>query len=83
MPLQEEIDLDSLTIQVRHDDEKYQSQQIQDADRYVVLIVKCPAAALRYQLSTGEVRRFLLAFQYLNFLSGQKNPNELSPSVRL
>ncbi|KAL8886618.1 MAG: hypothetical protein Q9215_005706 [Flavoplaca cf. flavocitrina] len=52
--LLEEIDLDSLTIQVRHDDEKYQSQQIQDADRYVVLIVKCPAAALRYQLSTGE-----------------------------
>lgn len=52
---QEEIDLENLSFQVRLDEEKYRSQQIQDSDRYVVLVIKRPAAALRYQLSTGEV----------------------------
>ncbi|KAL8651903.1 MAG: hypothetical protein Q9226_004492 [Calogaya cf. arnoldii] len=61
--LLEEIDLENLSFQVRLDEEKYRSQQIQDSDRYVVLVIKRPAAALRYQLSTGEVRRIQMNFR--------------------
>ncbi|KAI4261712.1 MAG: hypothetical protein L6R42_003092 [Xanthoria sp. 1 TBL-2021] len=61
--LLEEIDLENLSFQVRLDEEKYRSQQIQDSDRYVVLVIKRPAAALRYQLSTGEVRRMQMNFR--------------------
>ncbi|KAL8846064.1 MAG: hypothetical protein Q9221_008810 [Calogaya cf. arnoldii] len=61
--LLEEIDLENLSLQVRLDEEKSRSQQIQDSDRYVVLVIKRPAAALRYQLSTGEVRRIQMNFR--------------------
>ncbi|KAL8768839.1 MAG: hypothetical protein Q9209_005020 [Squamulea sp. 1 TL-2023] len=36
---------------------------IQDSERYVVLVIKRPAAALRYQLSSGEVRRIQMNFR--------------------
>ncbi|KAL8671155.1 MAG: hypothetical protein Q9168_004332 [Polycauliona sp. 1 TL-2023] len=61
--LLEEIDLENLSFQVRLDEEKFRSQQIQDADRYVVLVIKRPAVALRYQLPTGEVRRIQMNFR--------------------
>ncbi|KAL9604679.1 MAG: hypothetical protein Q9219_000399 [cf. Caloplaca sp. 3 TL-2023] len=60
--LLEEIDLENLVYQVRLDEERFRSQQIQDSDRYVVLVIKCPMVALRYQLSTGEVRRIQMNF---------------------
>ncbi|KAI4223185.1 MAG: hypothetical protein LQ349_007478 [Xanthoria aureola] len=61
--LLEEIDLENLSFQVRLDEEKFRSQQIRDSDRYVVLVIRRPAAALRYQLSTGEVRRIQMNFR--------------------
>ncbi|KAI4169013.1 MAG: hypothetical protein LQ348_007370 [Seirophora lacunosa] len=54
--LLEEIDLENLAYQVRLDDERCRSQQIQDRDRNVLLVIKHPAAALRYQISTGQAR---------------------------
>ncbi|KAL8789718.1 MAG: hypothetical protein Q9213_000968 [Squamulea squamosa] len=61
--LLEEIDLENLSYQVRLDEERYRSQQIQDSERYVILVIKRPAAALRYQLSSGEVRRIQMNFR--------------------
>ncbi|KAL8728103.1 MAG: hypothetical protein Q9166_005628 [cf. Caloplaca sp. 2 TL-2023] len=61
--LLDEIDLENLSFQVRLDEERYRSQQIQDSERYVVLVIKHPAVALRYQLSTGEVRRIQMNFR--------------------
>lgn len=54
--LQEEIDLENIVYQIRLDEERLRSQQIQDSDRFVVLVIKNPSVALRYQLATGEAR---------------------------
>lgn len=54
MTLQEEIDLESIVYQVRLDEERFRSQQIEDSDRFVVLVIKHPSVALRYQLVSGE-----------------------------
>ncbi|KAL9016445.1 MAG: hypothetical protein Q9185_006214 [Variospora sp. 1 TL-2023] len=59
----EEIDLENLAFQVRLDDERCRSQQIQDRDRNVLLVIKHPAVALRYQIPTGQIRRIQLNFQ--------------------
>ncbi|KAL8644632.1 MAG: hypothetical protein Q9210_007156 [Variospora velana] len=61
--LLEEIDLENLAYQVRLDDERCRSQQIQDRDRNVLLVIKHPAVALRYQIPTGQIRRIQLNFQ--------------------
>ncbi|KAI4276786.1 MAG: hypothetical protein L6R35_006192 [Caloplaca aegaea] len=60
---EEEIDLENLAYQVRLDDERCRSQQIQDRDRNVLLVIKHPAVALRYQIPTGQIRRIQLNFQ--------------------
>jgi hypothetical protein len=52
---QERIELDNLVFQVRLDEERIKSQALQDSDRYVILIVKRPMVALRYQLPDGKV----------------------------
>ncbi|KAL8668904.1 MAG: hypothetical protein Q9224_007769, partial [Gallowayella concinna] len=59
---QDEIDLETLSFQVRIDEERFRSQQIRDSERRVVSLIKRPLVALRYQLQTGEVRRFQMNF---------------------
>lgn len=54
--LQEQIDLEDLVFQVRLDEERMRSQQLQDADLYVIIIIKKPLVAIRYRLSDGQVR---------------------------
>ncbi|KAL8730906.1 MAG: hypothetical protein Q9181_004508, partial [Wetmoreana brouardii] len=61
--LLEEIDLENLVYQVRLDDERLKSQQLSDADRYVVVLIQHPLVALRYQLPSGEVRRIQMNFR--------------------
>ncbi|KAI4137758.1 MAG: hypothetical protein L6R39_007112 [Caloplaca ligustica] len=61
--LLEEIDLENVAYQVRVDEERFRSQQIQDSERFVVLMIRNPVVALRYQISTGRVRRVQMNFQ--------------------
>lgn len=64
---QERIERNNLLFQVRLDEERIKSQALQDSDRYVILIVKRPMIALRYQLPDGKV-----ADQHLSCLSPTK-----------
>lgn len=54
--VQEQIELDDLRFQVRLDEARMQSQQVQDSNLYVIVIVKRPLIALRYQLPDGQVK---------------------------
>ena len=55
--IQETIELDNLALQARLDEERSKSQHLQDVDRHVIIMVKKPLLAIRYQLPTGQVRR--------------------------
>ena len=85
MYLQEEIDLAALVYQVHLDEERLRSQQIQDSDRYVILLVKRPSVALRYQLPSGQACFWthLLKSCILLFLTVQEAANELSSRTGL
>ena len=52
---QEHIELETLALQGRLDEERNRSQLLEDADRYVILLVKRPLLAMRYQLPNGKV----------------------------
>ncbi|KAL8784483.1 MAG: hypothetical protein Q9195_009030 [Heterodermia aff. obscurata] len=60
--LLEQIELDNLALQARLDEERNRSQILQDADRHVLLVVKKPMLAMRYQLPNGQIRRIQLKF---------------------
>jgi hypothetical protein len=53
--LQEQIELDTLLHQVRMDEERARSQAIHQDNLYILIIVKKPLLALRYQLPDGQV----------------------------
>ena len=52
---QEQIDLDVLQHQVCTDEARAGSQQLRDEDRIVIVLLKTPCLALRYQLPDGQV----------------------------
>ena len=52
---QEQIDLDVLQHQVCTDEARAESQQLRDEDRIVIVLLKIPCLALRYQLPDGQV----------------------------
>ena len=43
---------------MRLDEERLRSQRLEDADLFVILIIKKPLVAIRYRLSDGQVRVF-------------------------
>ena len=51
----EEVDIETLKRQVRLDEERCRSQNIRDEYLFVIVIVKKPLLALRYQLPDGQV----------------------------
>ena len=53
--LQEQLDLEDLTYQSRRDEDGHHSQLLSDSSRIVIVIVKKPLIALRYQRSDGQV----------------------------
>ena len=53
--VQEQIDLDVLQHQVYADEARAESQQLRDEDRVVIVLLKNPCLALRYQLPDGQV----------------------------
>ena len=55
---QEQIDLDVLQHQVRTDEARAESQQLRDDDRIVIVLLKIPCLALRYQLPDGQVSSY-------------------------
>lgn len=83
--MQEQIELDDLEHQVRLDEERAQSQVIGDDNLRVLVIVKKPLLALRYQLVDGNVGAVgLTSIRVAD--SGtldSKNSNEFSACVRL
>ena len=52
---QEQIGLDVLQHQVCTDEARAESQQLRDEDRVVIVLLKIPCLALRYQLPDGQV----------------------------
>ena len=60
------------------------SQPLQDAELYVIIIIKKPLVAIRYRLSDGQVRFVLFYFHCAKApILGPKNTDELSSRVRL
>ncbi|KAL8825961.1 MAG: hypothetical protein Q9191_004090 [Dirinaria sp. TL-2023a] len=53
--LLENIELENLVLQARLDEERSRSQYLQDIDRNVIVMVKKPLLAIRYQLPTGQM----------------------------
>ena len=53
--LQDYIDFDILQHQVRSDEMRAESRQLRDEDRNVIVLLKTPYLALRYQLPDGQV----------------------------
>ena len=47
--------MENLSYQVRLDEERLLSQQVNSSDRCVTLIIKRPLIALRYRLPDGQV----------------------------
>lgn len=52
---QEQIFLENLVLQSRFDEQQSSSQSISDSSRRVVILVKRPLIAIRYQLPDGQV----------------------------
>ena len=53
---QDTVDLENLAWQARADEGRSRSQHLQDIDRHVIVMIKKPLLAIRYQLGTGQVR---------------------------
>ncbi|KAK0515136.1 hypothetical protein JMJ35_002515 [Cladonia borealis] len=58
----EQIDLDVLQHQVCTDEARAGSQQLRDEDRIVIVLLKIPCLALRYQLPDGQIRKIQMNF---------------------
>ena len=52
---QEQIELDMLQRQGNNEKERAKSQQVRYDDLHVLVLVKAPLLALRYQLPDGQV----------------------------
>ncbi|MCJ1463892.1 hypothetical protein MMC07_002501 [Pseudocyphellaria aurata] len=61
--IRDQIDLHDLMFQARLDEERAGSQSIPDSEPRVVLIIKRPLVALRYQLADSQIRRLQLKFK--------------------
>jgi len=81
---QEQIELDTLQHQVLIDEERARSQMIPDDSLCVLVIVKTPLLALRYQLADGQARPcYPAVVPRAELLLDPENPNELSARIWL